>query len=169
MEDEAKAPQGSILGGQLAAHLPWRLHYSGSDPLLSLGVPGTHTGKYRKTQDAVKFEPGHRNPRGLGRPEKRWCWKGQWKAREGLSRSSRLPLERLLGEWVQLLRCDRKWDSYNTSFTDFTALQWASEKITHRRLTEVIFRLVVFQEYISPKYILNNGESVRIDSIICFA
>ena len=131
--------------------------------------PGTHTGKYRKTQDAVKFEPGHRNPRGLGRPEKRWCWKGQWKAREEMSRSSRLPSERLLGVWVQLLGCDKKWDSYNTSFTDFTALQWASEKITHRRLTEVIFRLVVFQEYISPKYILNNGESVRIDSIICFA
>lgn len=79
--------------------------------------------------------------------------KGAAEAGEGVSHSSQLPSETLLGECVHLFRCDEKWESYNTSFMDFTALQWESEKIIHRGLTEVFFRLVVFQERISPKYL----------------
>lgn len=74
--------------------------------------------------------------------------KGAAEAREGMSHSSQLLSERLLRECVQLLRCDEKWESCNTSFMAFTALQWGSEKMPHRSLTEVSFRLVAFQECI---------------------
>lgn len=34
---------------------------------------------------------------------------------------------------------NEKWEDSNTSFMDFTALQWGSDKIIHRSLTKVFF------------------------------
>ena len=106
-----------------------------------------HTHENRERQKALLFKPDPQSSR-TQRARGEVMPKGAAEAREGMSHASQLLSERLLHEWVQLFRCGEKWESYNTSFTDFTAQQWGSEKITHRSLTKVSFRLVVFQECI---------------------